>query len=295
MGRSGVWLFIAGLLAVASAGTSVLFYDRAQRVEAQRAKDAERIEQLEAQLRLAQAEVSEYREKLEDAGRIARELEAERDARERLAVERASQIEALEREIEALNEPAPPDEPVVAGLIGDGRAGDTKPAVEAETLLAEDVESGSAEGTPVVSDADTSAETVASEEAATAGAEPGDSGSDLERELAELRAEKRELEREHAALLGKEAGGVPIGEVKVSTGLKLKGKVLVVNDRYDFVVVDVGARDGVEKGMVLIVHRGNQFIGKCQVEKVYTDKAAADLVLDWMKDDILVGDGVRKF
>jgi hypothetical protein len=301
MGRSGVWLFIAGLLVVASVGACVVFYDRAKRAEADgvaaRARDADRIEQLEAQLRLAQAEASEYREKLDDAERIARELETEREAHERVAMERAARIEALERELESAAEPAKPEEPVVASFTepdkatAAGTARGEEPVISSEPVLAEDVASGPGEETPAVSGEPSAAAGTEQADVVAAGGATGE----LEREIEELRAEKRDLERQHAALLGRNAGGVPIGEVKVATGLKIKGKVLVVNDRYDFVVLDVGARDGIEKGMVLILHRGKRFVGKCQVGKVYNDKAAADLVLDWMKDDVRVGDGVRKF
>lgn len=308
MGKSSLWLFVAGLVVVASAGACVLLYNRAERAEARRigarAEDAERIKHLEAELRLAQAEVSEYREKLDDAKRIADELAAERDAHERLAMERADRIEALEREIKALAEPEQPEATVVASLTQPGAtvsAGADDAGGHdalAGTVPDEAIDPGTGgETTPAASDGAT-AEAAAGAEAEVAAAEgetAGDSDADLKRELEELRAEKRELERKHAALLGENAGGVPIGEVKVSTGLRIKGKVLLVNDRYDFVVIDVGARDGIEKGMVLIVHRGKEFIGKCQVGKVYNDKSAADLVLDWMKDDVLVGDGVRKF
>lgn len=263
MDRSRLLIFIAGLLILSSAATSVLFYSRYKAVEADRSKDAERIRDLEGQLKLAQAEVSEYRKKLREARDIAQELEHERDAKERLALQYASRIEELEARIEVIEAPGPPEEPVVvAGVTDEG------PGV-----------------------GDESATESPEEPAATSGGER----RDIEKELEEVRAEKRELEEKYAALVGDEAEGVPLGKVKVTTGLKLKGKVLVVNRRHDFVVVDIGARDGVETGMVLILHRGKKFVGKCQVEKVYNRMAAADLVLDWMQDEVQVNDGVRKF
>ncbi len=292
MDKSRISLFVAGLLVLSSAGASFLFYTKYRSVESDRAEDARRIRELESDLKLAQAEISEYREKLREAEKIAEHLERERDAKERLALERASKIEELETRIAATDEPELPEEPVVAVLIED-----EAPLVEEvqtnrgreETATTPETETAEAETAP------TETETPRSAEAEPTPTEGETAHSDLERELEEVRTEKRELEMKHAALLGEKAGGVPLGKVKVVTGLKLKGKVLVVNQRHNFVVVDLGARDGVEKGMVLILHRGRRFIGKCQVEKVYDRMAAADLVLDWMKDEVHVSDGVRKF
>ncbi len=299
MDKSRISLFVAGLLVLSSAGASFLFYTKYRSVESDRAEDARRIRELESDLKLTQAEISEYREKLREAEKIAEHLERERDAKERLALERASKIEELETRIAATDEPEPPEEPVVAVLIED-----EAPLVEEvqtnrdreETATTPEGETTEAETAAIETETPRSDEAEPTPtEAETPRTEAETAHSDLERELEEVRVEKRELEMKHAALLGEKAGGVPLGKVKVVTGLKLKGKVLVVNQRHNFLVVDLGARDGVEKGMVLILHRGRRFIGKCQVEKVYNRMAAADLVLDWMKDEVQVSDGVRKF
>ena len=263
MDKSKLALFVAGLLVLGSAASSYLFYDKYKSAEEARAdvraEDAERIEQLESDLKLAQTEISEYREKLREAEQIAGDFERERDAQEHIALEYAARIEELEAELESVEKP--PEGPlVIAGVRGP------------EEVVGGAEVAGEAPGTT-----------------------PTGEGSEIEKELDEVRTEKRELEMKYAALVGDKAGGVPIGTVKVVTGVRIKGKVLVVNRRYNFVVVDVGMRDGVEKGMVLILHRGKKFIGKCQVEKVYNKMAAADLVLDWMQDEVQVSDGARKF
>jgi TolA-binding protein len=284
MGASRVWSFIAGVLVLASAGVSVHFYNRYEAVQQERAGDAARIRELEGRLALVQTEVSEYKEKLQSAQEIADDLERQRDATERLAMAHAARIQELEEQLETVSRPEPPDG---AGLAVETAAvPDTTP--EGSDVAANDSGSESVSA----AEAGPAAEAEASSTDTTAPVAVA-SREELERELEEARAEKAELEKRHAALVS--GGGVPIGEVRVTTGLTLKGKVLVVNERYAFVVIDLGAGDGIEKGMVLILHRGKKFVGKCQVGKVYNDKAAADLVLDWMKDDVRVGDGVRKF
>jgi TolA-binding protein len=283
MDKSRPLLFITGLLVLASAGTSALFYSRYKALEADRATDAERIAELTGQLELAQAEVADYRDKLREARDIAQELERERDTQQRQALEYASRIEQLEAEIEVVETPERPEEPVAVALIANEPLQPPDEALDT---------AGVEEGGPAHAAADAAADAGA-EKPPTAAAVA--ESADLGKELEEVRAEKRDLEQKYAALVGDKAEGVPLGEVKVTTGLKLKGKVLVVNRRHSFVVVDLGARDGVETGMVLILHRDKKFIGKCQVAKVYNAMAAADLVLDWMQDEVQVNDGVRKF
>ncbi|MBN1918573.1 MAG: hypothetical protein JW889_11750 [Verrucomicrobia bacterium] len=285
MGASRVWSFIAGVLVLASAGVSVYFHGRYEAVQQERAGDAARIRELEGRLELAEAEVSEYKEKLQAAEQIAEDLGRERDATERLALAHAARVQELEQQIETLGTPALPDSPVIAA--GD-RIEATHTADNVEIAVIDDKTLPDADGTDPgpAEDSETGPADTTTPVAAASRAE-------LERELEEARAERAELEKRHAALVS--GGGVPIGEVRVTTGLKLKGKVLVVNERHGFVVIDLGARDGVEKGMVLIVHRGRKFVGKCQVAKVYDRMSAADLVLDWIKDEVVAGDEVRKF
>jgi len=118
---------------------------------------------------------------------------------------------------------------------------------------------------------------------------------ELRAELEEVRKEKRELEKEIAERTGKIEGAVNVGQVNITTGRRFSGKVLAVNPKHNFVVIDIGKNQGLEKDTVLIVHRGNKFVGKAQVIKVYEKMAAADLVMDWMQDQVQVNDGVKKF
>jgi len=118
---------------------------------------------------------------------------------------------------------------------------------------------------------------------------------ELRQELADVRREKRELERRIAERTGKIPGSVDVGQVTITTGRRFSGRVLVVNRKHNFVVIDIGKIHGLEKGVVLIVHRGSKFIGKAQVIKVYEKMAAADLVMDWMQDGVQISDGVKKF
>jgi len=122
---------------------------------------------------------------------------------------------------------------------------------------------------------------------------PGE--QDIESELTKLREEKLKLEVELQKRTGSIPGSVDLGKVKVHTGKRFSGNVLVVNRRYEFVVIDLGKDHGMETEIVLILHRGRKFLGKVMVEKVYERMSAATMMLDWMQDEPKVGDGVKKF
>lgn len=119
---------------------------------------------------------------------------------------------------------------------------------------------------------------------------------EIEGELKAIREEKARLEIELKKKTGELPGGsVDVGTVDVHTGRRFSGKVLVVNKKYSFVVIDIGKEHGMEVGVDLILHRGTKFLGKVAVEKVYERMSAATLMIDWMKDEPHVGDGVKKY
>jgi FtsZ-interacting cell division protein ZipA len=57
-----------------------------------------------------------------------------------------------------------------------------------------------------------------------------------------------------------------------------EGKILVINKDYNFVVINLGARDGVDTGNTFSVYHINKYIGDVKVEKVHDSMAAAGLV-----------------
>lgn len=79
------------------------------------------------------------------------------------------------------------------------------------------------------------------------------------------------------------------------TGLPAAGgTVLVVNKEFSFIVVSLGDRDGVKQGQLLDVLRGGRPIAKVQVERVYENMSAANILPDQSKQEIKEGDTVRR-
>ena len=74
----------------------------------------------------------------------------------------------------------------------------------------------------------------------------------------------------------------------------VEGKVLVVNKEYNFVVINLGSKDGVELGQVFSISRGNSNIGDVKVEKLHDSMAAAGFILEDTKNKVKEGDKVTK-
>lgn len=85
--------------------------------------------------------------------------------------------------------------------------------------------------------------------------------------------------------------GISLEEIVVKP-LSEKAEVLVVNDRFNFIVASIGEDKGIEPGMFLDVSRDGTFIGRVQVEKVNDKFSAATILPEWQVADITEGDTI---
>lgn len=74
--------------------------------------------------------------------------------------------------------------------------------------------------------------------------------------------------------------------------LELSGKVVEVNRAWNFVVLDVGLEQKLTPGVSLTVYRGDQFVGKVKTVSVEENLSVADVLPEWQKMEIQVGDQV---
>ena len=72
----------------------------------------------------------------------------------------------------------------------------------------------------------------------------------------------------------------------------LAGKVIEVNDEWNFIVIDLGAEDRLVESAEALVHRADQLLGKVRISQVDETMAVADVLLDWRKGSIQVGDSI---
>jgi hypothetical protein len=107
-----------------------------------------------------------------------------------------------------------------------------------------------------------------------------------EREKTSL-AEKIRAVREHATPLETEktrrlpAGGNP----------GIRGTVLAVNRAYNFVVLNLGGRQGVEPNSEMLVLRGGSFIGKIRISSVEPATAIGDIITSSLARGVQVQPG----
>ena len=118
-------------------------------------------------------------------------------------------------------------------------------------------------------------------------------------DLKEYKQAKLTFEKRVKDLLGEvseeQTSGVPgrvTGKIVVKS---IEGKVLIVNDKYNFVMIDLGARDGIRVSETLIVCREDIFLGKVRIEKIYPRGSQASILPRWKKGDIQEGDNVKIF
>ena len=141
--------------------------------------------------------------------------------------------------------------------------------------------------------------------------------NELESKIAELQVKSSELENK---MQGVELGKIVVGPGKAKAKDKraiakasketkaaplalakgenipaaggLEGKILVVNKDYNFIVINVGSKDGVAINDTFSVFHNDKYIGDVKVNKVHDSMAAADFVTSGLQDMISENDKV---
>jgi len=72
----------------------------------------------------------------------------------------------------------------------------------------------------------------------------------------------------------------------------LKGKIMVVDPKWDFVVLNIGDDQGVKQNGELLVSRDGKLVAKVIVRTLEKDRAIANIVPGWKLGDVIEGDEV---
>jgi multidrug efflux pump subunit AcrA (membrane-fusion protein) len=72
----------------------------------------------------------------------------------------------------------------------------------------------------------------------------------------------------------------------------LKGKIVVVDPKWDFVVLDIGEDQGLLQDGELLVSRDGKLIAKVIVRSIQKDRSIANLVPGWKLGEVIEGDEV---
>jgi hypothetical protein len=72
----------------------------------------------------------------------------------------------------------------------------------------------------------------------------------------------------------------------------LKGKIIVVDPKWDFVVLNIGEDDGVLQDGELLVSRDGKLVAKVVVRSIEKDRCIANIVPGWKLGEVFEGDEV---
>jgi hypothetical protein len=81
-------------------------------------------------------------------------------------------------------------------------------------------------------------------------------------------------------------------EAQIRAPANLKGKVIAVDPKYEFVVLDVGEKQGLPERAELLVNRSGKLVAKVRVLSVDENRAIANVLPDWKQAEIMEGDTV---
>ena len=73
---------------------------------------------------------------------------------------------------------------------------------------------------------------------------------------------------------------------------KVRGKVLVVDPKWNFLVLDIGEKQDLPQNGVLLVSRDGTLIAKVRIMSVQKDRSIANIMPGWKLQDVMEGDAV---
>ena len=82
----------------------------------------------------------------------------------------------------------------------------------------------------------------------------------------------------------------PDQEVKLPDGLK--GKIVAVDPRYDFVVLNIGSNLGAMERGKMLINRAGKLIGKIQIVSVEPERSVANIMPAYKNGEVMEGDEV---
>lgn len=109
-------------------------------------------------------------------------------------------------------------------------------------------------------------------------------------EIAAINLEKAVLTRTVTRLKYELAAVTGNGDNVVTLPSNLEGRVLVVDPKWDFVILDIGDDQGVQQNGEMLVSRDGKLVAKVIVRSVQKDRCIANIVPGWKLGDVFEGD-----
>lgn len=118
-----------------------------------------------------------------------------------------------------------------------------------------------------------------------------ESNRQLQAERATLITENKTLSKNYREVKAElDTYKLPDFDVPLPPGTK--GKVVAVDPKYDFVVLDIGSNQGLLKDAKMLVNRDGRLVAKVKITRVEPNRAIANIIPEWKQDDVLEGDQV---
>lgn len=85
--------------------------------------------------------------------------------------------------------------------------------------------------------------------------------------------------------------GIFIGTVNAERKI-LNGRILEINRKFDFVIINLGREDGVKRDMMFMVYRDKKLLGKIKAEDVFPKMSSCIVLPEWKQGKFKLDDGV---
>lgn len=102
---------------------------------------------------------------------------------------------------------------------------------------------------------------------------------EIKQQIAKLEEEKLQLADDNQRLKVEIRNATPQDQPLIKRGTA--GHVVAVNPDWNFVVIDIGLTNGLQRNAVMILHRGPQVLGRVRVTMVRDTSAIADIDREW--------------
>jgi molecular chaperone GrpE (heat shock protein) len=119
-----------------------------------------------------------------------------------------------------------------------------------------------------------------------------DANKKMQATIAASEEEKKILARDLKATKAKLDQYVTGGEAVVELPPGTKGKIMVVDPKWNFVVLDIGQQQGLLPNGVLMVSRDAKLVGKVKIVSVEPNRSIANIMPGWKLGEIMEGDQV---
>ncbi len=111
-------------------------------------------------------------------------------------------------------------------------------------------------------------------------------------QIATLEKEKKVLLEEKQRLEDALAPFLPPPLPSRDLAKHLRGNVMIVDPQWNFVILDIGKEHGLQKNTVMLVHRGEEMVGRIRISDVRDHLSVGDVERDWLRQPVQPGDRV---